>query len=783
MRSAGDDGARGVLVAAVWAVWFALVMEWLFAVTKPSFMDALGVGERLRIPLIAPLPAFGVALLATAALRLVRLAWVVPAAVLACAGLLLVDNFTNTLFRVGIASTKGGWEAAYILLLLVLFVAAYRGLRRAARNMSAETHRALARGAVALIVVASLGTAWRWARASPLDRGHDVPARRRPNILLLSSDGLDAVRMSAYGYRRRTTPFIETLVPRALVGENALPNATITAASVVSMLSGKLPLRTRVYATKDVLLGADAYQTLPAMLRRTGYATLALVPGAVDPFTQNLRDAFDMVNARQLRDAVVLPVLPDGVALALAPEVYFLQHVYDRLSARLAHATGIRRMPDPIREVTSPQEVSDQQRVRALLGFFAGSSRPVFALIHLMGTHGPFSPRHRRFSQDAADRTGLYDDAILDYDRHVARIVRTLAHLGKLDDTIIVLMSDHGGVRRVVRIPFIAVFPHGEHAGRIAENVQLIDLAPTLLDHLGMHVPAWMQGRSLLAARPDRRRPIFTVDVFRGAAGGERMTMLAASVCDRTYELDFFHDKLSAHAIEGHTAPCAAAGAPDEGQARELMVAELRANDLEPEAVTASVRELEMIGANMAGAHLAGARLAGRFLNNANLSGATFAGAELIGTTFAGANLTGADLSGAQLHLSRFHQADLTRARLTRADLSEARMPKVRAPEADLTYAVLRSAWLPNADLTGADLSNADLTGADLNNGVLAGARLRGAKLGRANLVNVVLKGADLRGADLRGANLTGAVLDDADLTGADLTGAKMPVTAGAPPR
>ncbi len=777
MGSARDDGARGVLVAALWAVWFAVVMEWLFAVTKPSFMDALRAGERLRIPLVAPLPAFGMALLATAALRLVGLAWVVPAAVLACTGLLLVDNFTNTLFRVGIASTSGGWEAAYVLLLLAFFVAIYRALRRAARGMDEKTRRALARGAVGLVLVACLGTAWRWARASPLDRGQDVPASRRPNILILSGDGLDAVRMSAYGYRRATTPFIETLMPRALVGENSLPNGTVTAASIVSMLSGKLPLRTRVYATKDVLLGADAYQTLPAILRRTGYATLALVPGVVDPFRQNLRDAFDMANKRKLRDAVILPVLPDGIALALAPEVYFLQHVYDRLSARLAHATGVRRIVDPVGEVTSPHEVSDQQRVRALLDFVAGSSRPVFALVHLMGTHGPFTPRHRRFSRDPADRNGRYDDAILDYDRHVARIVLSIARQGKLDETIFVLVSDHGGVRRVVRIPFVAVFPHGEHAGRIAEGVQLLDLAPTLLDHLGMHVPAWMQGQSLLAERPDPRRPIFTVDVFRGASGGERMTMLAASVCDRTYELDFFHDALSAYAIQGHTAPCAATSAPDERQARTLMVEQLRANGLEPEAVTANVRELEMVGANMAGAHLAGARLAGRFLNNANLSGATLAGAELVGTSFAGANLTGADLSGAVLRQSRFHQANLTRARLSRVDLSEARLPKVRAPEADLTYAVLRSAWLPNADLSGADLSGADLTGADLNNSTLLGTRLGGAKLGRANLVNVNLTGADLHDADLRGANHTGATLTGATLTGADLTGAKLPVS------
>jgi uncharacterized protein YjbI with pentapeptide repeats len=775
MGSARHDGACGVFVAVVWASWFALAMEWLFAVTKPSFMDALSLVERLRIPLIAPLPAVGVALLLTAALRLVSLAWFVPAAILACAGLLLVDNFTSTLFRFGVASTKGGWEAAYVLLLLVLLIVIYRALRGTARNADDTAHRRAARVALGLLLVSCLGAAWRWAWAGPIDRGREVTASRRPNILILSTDGLDAARLSAYGYRRETTPFITTLMPRALVGENALPNGTITAASVISMLTGKLPIRTRVYATKDVLLGADAYQTLPAILRRTGYATIALVPRFVDPFAQNLRDAFDVANARKLRDAVILPALPDGIALALAPEVYFLQYVYDRLVARLAHATGVRHMADPLKEVTTPQEVSDQKRVRALLDFVAGSSRPVFGLVHLMGTHGPFAPRRRRFARDDKDVTGRYDDAVLDYDRHVARVVRSLARQGKLDETIVVLTSDHGSLRRAVRIPFVAVFPHGEHAGRIAENVQLLDLAPTLLDHLGVPVPSWMQGQSLLAPHPDRWRPILTVDVFRGASGGERMTMLMVSVCGRTWELNFFHDTLSARALEGHTAPCGAVGAPDESQARAILVERLRANGLEPGDVTANVRELDMVGANMAGAHLAGARLAGRFLNSANLSGANLAGADLVGASFADANLTDADLRGADLRNSRFAKANLTRARLTGVDLSEGRLPRIRAQEANLTHAVLRSAWLPNADLRGADLSDADLTGADLNNSVLAGTRLRGATLSRANLVKVDLTAADLEGADLRGANLTGANLTAAILTGADLTGAKLP--------
>ena len=770
MAGTRTGGRRAAIVAAVWAVWFAVAMEWLFVATMPSFLDGLALGERLRVLLVAPLLVVGPAVILTA-----LFGWVVPALVLACTALLLVDNFTWTLFRVGIATTRGGWQAAYAVLLLALCAAIYRALRRAAPRLG---HPAVARATVALLLAAGAVAGWRWARTTPdVDRGGDAVAGRRPNVLILSTDGLDAGHMSAYGYIRNTTPFIETLVPRALVAENAFPNGTVTVASLVSLLTGKSPLRTRVYSTKDVLLGAAAYQSLPAILRRTGYATVALVPGVFDPFAQNLRDGFDVANGRTLQGVVPLPELPDAVAIALAPEVYFLQHATDRLAVRLAHVVGRRAMTNPLWEVVTPADASDARRVRGLLDFVARSPRPVFGLLHLMGTHGPFAPRRPRWTRNTADPTGPYDDSIVDYDRHVARIVRTLARTGKLDDTIVVVLSDHAMRRRPERIPLILAFPRGEHRGRVAGNVQLLDFAPTLLDHLGLPIPGWMEGQSLLAGSPDRRRPVFTADVFRGAPSGERMTMLALTVCDRNWEMDFFHDTLAPRDIPGYVDGCRGQQVPDAEQARRMIAGGLRANGLEPEAVVAHARELEMVNANLAGAHLAGARLAGRFANAANLTGATLAGADLVGTTFANANLTDADLTGADMRKGRLHQANLTRAKLAGANLSEARLPSAVAPGADLSHANLRGAWLAGINLDGANLEGADLTSANLSNASLYGARLQGAILRTATLSGANLIRADLRHADLTRANIQGAALKDADLAGAKFDGAKPPVT------
>ena len=61
-----------------------------------------------------------------------------------------------------------------------------------------------------------------------------------PNILILSADGLEASHMSAYGYSRKTTPFIENLLKESVIFENHFTNSSRTTGSVGSLFSGKL---------------------------------------------------------------------------------------------------------------------------------------------------------------------------------------------------------------------------------------------------------------------------------------------------------------------------------------------------------------------------------------------------------------------------------------------------------------------------------------------------------------------------------------------------------------
>lgn len=504
------------------AVFFHVFLEWLFFVTKPSFLSAVGWGERLQALGAAALP-----LLLGAAALLVLLAAlpapagrILPALALTALFLLLIDNFTQTVFRFGIYSVEGPARHLYALAVLALALASWR----LARNLEQPLLRsprlraaALAAGAGLTLLSAAAVLAGRPGGSPGGERiAADAASGRRPDILLVGSDGVEAGHLSLYGYPRPTTPFLDGFARKALVAENAFPNAANTGGSLTSLLTGRLPTRTRVVCPPDILHGEDAYRHLPLLLKRLGYRTAQLsVRHYADAADLNLREGFDQANFRTLRDP------GEELAAGFLGQTggYLLGQMAERLGGRLRHVFTGRPWVDPYREVTANAEEGhgDGERLAALLAFIAApDDRPFFAHVHFMGTHGStFAPRERRFSagqeQTEGWMTDFYDDAIADFDRDLATIAQALRRRGTLDDTLVAVYSDHGmRYSTAARLPLVVRFPGGVHAGRVSHPVQNLDVAPTLLAALGVEPPSWMEGRPLLAA-PEACRPVVSV--------------------------------------------------------------------------------------------------------------------------------------------------------------------------------------------------------------------------------------------------------------------------------
>ena len=598
-----SDWARLFTLTSL-AAYFYVFMEWLFFVTMPSFMDLASPAGKLETYLLSSL-VLCMASLAWLAL-LVVLDWLLssqrfshqallfvgallPAGMLAALALLLFDNFTYTVFKLGIVSAHGIWRGVYGLAFVFGLVyssrrvLAWLGLRRAA-GLSARWMRVLSFVVVCLLVIsAGLALAgfvrFRLAQDSAGAPGitqAQTPIRR-PHILLLGSDGLNAANLSVYGYQQDTTPRLRALAPTSLLAENAFTNAAHSAGSVTSMLTGKLPTQTRMLYPPDILRGADAFQHLPGMLRLEGYHTLEFgVPHYVDAYSVNMQNAFDVVNQRSLDEGRAFRFLRQ---LGYYDSAYFLSRLVERLQSRLLHIFYLAEMRNPYSLVTEPADnLMDQEKIDQIIDLVIHSKEPVFVHAHLMGTHTPYTPTKQVFVNGQLQSEEWMDANIQYFDTLIGQVVDALEQAGLLEDTLLIVYSDHAEYGFVnTRIPLLLRFPAGEYHGRIRSNVQNLDIAPTILDYMGLPQPTWMRGQSLIRPSFDRpaenRRLIFGLGVEgsvkrQGENGpwvidAERIHppfyqfgFVDIIDCQHWYKFSLVRLQWSTGDIVGHTAPC-----------------------------------------------------------------------------------------------------------------------------------------------------------------------------------------------------------------------------------
>lgn len=330
-------------------------------------------------------------------------------------------------------------------------------------------------------------------------------ARQTPNVVFLSSDGIDAAHMSVYGYTRLTTPFLDDHASEFMIFENAFSNNGNTTGSVASLLTGMSPLTTGVVFPPDALSPRDARRSLPHLLGQLGYQRSNwAVPHYADATEQNLIGAFESNNGRSDRLGQTRVPLGDGTSR------WFVSEMVRTSVDLLADVFGIRELDNPYSQVSHivGDSLSDEERLAGTIHELAEPG-PRFVNTHFMGSHGPvFNVERSEFADREQERPWQgdhYDDAIREFDRKVEATYTALNEAGDLDDTIIVVTSDHGQQYDATkRVPLLIRLPERQGAGRYDVNVQRLDVAPTILEALGVSKPDWMEGESLL--RPARIR-------------------------------------------------------------------------------------------------------------------------------------------------------------------------------------------------------------------------------------------------------------------------------------
>lgn len=358
------------------------------------------------------------------------------------------------------------------------------------------------------------------------------PSVSPPNIVVIQADQMAAQALGAYGDDAAKTPHINALAERGAVFDRAYCNSPLCAPSRASMMTGVMPselgcfdngddfpssvptfahrLRHAGYHTALVgrmhFIGADQHHGFEERLTTDVYpADLDMVPDWTLPLEEKLQwyhDA-DAVFTAGVSKASVQQDFDDEVGFRS------LRHLNDRVRANQA-ATAKGEKQQPFLMVSSfihphdPYEPPQEHWDRFAEGDIPDPAHPEVPDAaedphsHRLRAMSGFDQRDPDIEQVRNARRAYYA-AVSYIDDHVGRIRERLETLGLLENTVILVTSDHGDMlgekglwykmspyERSSRVPMIAYGPeHLVPSGRYQTPVSLLDLMPTLVDLAG----------------------------------------------------------------------------------------------------------------------------------------------------------------------------------------------------------------------------------------------------------------------------------------------------------
>ena len=284
-----------------------------------------------------------------------------------------------------------------------------------------------------------------------------------PNLLFVSIDTLRADHLGCYGYPRKTSPNLDAFAAKSVVFDEAQSASSWTLPSLASLMTSLQQSTHR--CEKDSSRLDPSYTTLAEVLRDAGYDTAFVASHLFLNAGHGLQQGFTHVDTRILQDemAITSPAVTD----------WGVRWLEDKAAAR--------------------------------------DGTPWFLWLHYFDPHAPYLV-HEGISDAFGTETDVdrYDGEIAFTDGHVGRLFDTFERLGFAENTIVVVVADHGEAfgehgkpghgydlhQEVVRVPLILRAP-GLRPGRVREVVPTVDVMPTLLALCGTSARNEIAGRRL----------------------------------------------------------------------------------------------------------------------------------------------------------------------------------------------------------------------------------------------------------------------------------------------
>lgn len=353
--------------------------------------------------------------------------------------------------------------------------------------------------------------------------------REMPNVLLITIDSLRFDHLGCYGYHKNTSPNIDRLASKGTLFLEAVSNGGCTTHAFPSLLASALPpLDENEWRTI-----MQQHTTLAELLHQAGYCTAAFHSNpylsrfynygkGFDTFEDNLRRTSPrnlrrlmgqiLAMGHRLPKPLIEPFLRPLANLEMLPEVLSLL---------------IRGRP-----IITAQQISQQA-----ISWLKSPNGNFFLWLHYMDVHIPYMPPQKYVEQfhghwgNRYEMTRLYRKMIIKpaqvsiselerlnnlYDADIKYVDDAIGWLldkagSQLENTIIIVTADHGDefgehgkfshrtvYDGLLRIPLILTGPGIKTGSTVREQVSLLDLAPTVVDLVGLGKVNTFHGESLV---------------------------------------------------------------------------------------------------------------------------------------------------------------------------------------------------------------------------------------------------------------------------------------------
>ena len=397
----------------------------------------------------------------------------------------------------------------------------------------------------------------------------------RPNILVLILDAFSSRHSSLYHYHRHTTPNIERFSNRATVFHRHYAAGNFTSPGTASLLTGVYPWTHRAYqvmgSIDETALLANLFSSSAEHYRTFAYTHNPLAFILLHRFQQSIHQ-LTPISELCLENASLIdrffrrdyPIAFEVENLLFRNSTYpsgslFLSPLDDlrRLYMRHSLDSAYReRYPRGISRVTFEAPPGFiyfllEDAIDWLQKQLTNFSKPFLGYVHLLPPHHPYvtrkeflnrfddgrepvtKPTHvfsMGYSQEYLNtERRLYDETIAYVDAEFGRLYDALQNAGILDNTYLILTSDHGEMfergiwahntptlyEPIVHVPLLISSPGQTQRRDVYTPTSNVDLLPTVCQIAGLPVPAQCEGQVLsLSGNNDQKadRSVYVVE-------------------------------------------------------------------------------------------------------------------------------------------------------------------------------------------------------------------------------------------------------------------------------